>query len=207
MNNEEILKRDDYKCQKCSYKNIEGFGLEIHHIDPKRNNTANDNASNLITLCSICHHYAPDDPKYFSKYINEKIDGKILDTFRQSRWSIGERTKFGMDKRARDGGFVNKAPLGYIFVNKKLTIDSDKASKVRVMFEQYLNSNISLTKLARINDMTTSGLIKLLKNRTYLGIVKFDDEYKGTHEPIISQELFEAVQLKLNHGKNTIQNG
>ncbi|HIJ01936.1 recombinase family protein [Candidatus Woesearchaeota archaeon] len=195
MNNQNILKRDNYTCQKCGYINNEGIGLEVHHINP---NNPQDLPENLITLCSICHNYAPDEPRYFKKYVNEKIDGKILNTFRNNKWSIGERTRFGMDKKARDGGFVNKAPLGYKFVNKKLEIDPESAEKVRIIFNEFLNNDISLTKLAKKNGMTTSGMIKLLQNRTYLGVVKFGEEYKGTHTPIIDQELFDKVQEKLS---------
>jgi len=103
MTQQEILKRDKYTCQKCGYNNLEGEGLEIHHINPKYTNKGEniDDPSNLITLCSICHHYAPDEPTYFKKYVNDKIDGKILDTFRNSKWSISERTTIGMNKKAK----------------------------------------------------------------------------------------------------------
>jgi len=134
-----------------------------------------------------------------------KLMFHIISAFAEfERNVIRERTKFGMDKKARDGGFVNKAPMGYIFLNKKLSVDQEKAEKVRIMFETYLNTAISLTQLAKSNGLTTSGLIKLLKNKTYLGIVKFDEEYKGTHEPIIKQGLFDAVQQKLAHVQNPI---
>jgi site-specific DNA recombinase len=127
-----------------------------------------------------------------------KLMFHIISAFAEfERNVIGERTKFGMDKKVRDGGFVNKAPLGYSFVNKALVPD-DNAPKVRIAFEEFRDTNISLTQLAKKNGLTTRGLIKLLQNKTYLGYVKFDGEYKGIHQPILAQELFDAVQGKMN---------
>jgi len=34
-------------------------------------------------LCSVCHHFSPDDKSDFKDYINEKIDGSVLKTFRK----------------------------------------------------------------------------------------------------------------------------
>ena len=47
---QEVLKRDNYKCQHCSSSEK----LEIHHIDPYRN-SQNDELDNLLTLCKTCH--------------------------------------------------------------------------------------------------------------------------------------------------------
>jgi len=111
---------------------------------------------------------------------------------------IGERTKFGMEKKARDGAIVNRAPLGYSIIKKKLVIDSMTKNKVLEIFQDYANSEISLNKLAKKHKMTPRGIKKLLQNRTYIGEVIFNKEwYKGDHQPIIPAELFENTQKKL----------
>lgn len=111
---------------------------------------------------------------------------------------IGDRTKFGMERKAKEGGFITKAPKGYILVNKELIIKDQEAEQVRKIFEEFLNSDISLTQLAKKHSMTTSGIKKLLKNTTYLGKVKFaGQESNGQHEPLIEEELFKSVQEKL----------
>lgn len=48
-----VLDRDNYRCQnkKCTSKCKK---LEVHHIVFRRNN-GSDEASNLITLCKVCH--------------------------------------------------------------------------------------------------------------------------------------------------------
>jgi hypothetical protein len=46
--------------------------------------------------------------------------------------------------------------------------------------------------------LSVNGLKKILKNRTYLGEVKFAGNlYKATHKPIVNPEIFYAVQRKL----------
>jgi len=111
---------------------------------------------------------------------------------------IGDRTKFGMERKAKEGGFITKAPKGYNLVNKELIIHDQEAEQVRKIFEEFLNSDISLTQLAKKHSMTTSGIKKLLKNTTYLGKVKFaGQESKGQHKPLIEEELFKSVQEKI----------
>lgn len=192
-----ILKRDKFKCQKCGFEDLKGENLEIHHINPKIFNELNE-ISNLSTLCSICHKYAPDSEKEFKEYISEKVDSKLLDTFRKSNFSISKKTKLGMTNAFNTGRHITKAPKGYKLLNKQLLVDNDESIKVKSIFGEFLNSNISLTQLAKKNRMTTTGLIKLLKNTTYLGKVKFaNHESDGQHEPIIDKQLFEQVQGKL----------
>jgi len=91
---QEILKRDNFTCKKCGFRGKE-TELEIHHIIPKFEG-GKDMIENLVTLCSICHKHAPDKGIEFKKYLKEKIDWKILDTFRKSDYSISRRTKKGM---------------------------------------------------------------------------------------------------------------
>lgn len=192
-----ILERDNFKCQKCGFEDRKGENLEIHHINPKIFNGLNE-ISNLSTLCSICHKYAPDSEKEFKKYLSEKIDSNLLDTFRKSDYSISKKTKIGMDNAFKTGRHITKAPKGYKLLNKQLLVDVEESENVKHIFEEFLNSSISLTQLAKKNGMTTTGVIKLLSNTTYLGKVKFaNHESDGHHEPIIDKQLFEQVQNKL----------
>ena len=135
-----------------------------------------------------------------------KLMFHIISAFAEfERNIIGDRTKFGMDRRAKEGDFVSKPPLGYKYINKKLVTDQENSEKVKNIFQEFLKDKISLTKLARKYDMTTSGIIKLLTNKTYLGIVKFGKEYKGNHDPLIDKIVFKEVQDKLD-SKRTSQN-
>ena len=110
---------------------------------------------------------------------------------------IGDRTKFGMQRKAKEGGCITKAPKGYKILNKEL-LPNDQAEDIQKIFEDFLSSNISLTQLAKKYGMTTTGMKKLLKNITYIGKVKFAGEVSnGTHDPLVTIELFNRVQDKL----------
>jgi site-specific DNA recombinase len=128
-----------------------------------------------------------------------KLMFHIISAFAEfERNIIGDRTKFGMERKAKEGGFITRAPLGYKMFHKQLIIDPINLDKVREIFKKFIESDISLTQLAQKNNMTTSGVIKLLNNRTYLGKIKFgEQETQGTHQSIIDQETFNKVQEKL----------
>ncbi|MGC9309901.1 MAG: recombinase family protein [Candidatus Nanoarchaeia archaeon] len=196
----QIFLRDNYTCQKCNFHDLRGDDLEIHYINSEAGEKENNiyNPEHLITLCSICHKYAPQNKKKFKKYLQEKIDWQILNTFRQAQHSISKNTKKGMIERHYKGFHLTKAPRGYKLVDKKLVPDPEHAEEVKQIFEEFLNTPISLTQLAKKHNMTTTGIKKLLKNKTYIGKIKFDNnESQGSHQPIIPAELFNRVQEKL----------
>jgi site-specific DNA recombinase len=128
-----------------------------------------------------------------------KLMFQIIGAFAEfERNIIGDRTSFGMERKAKEGGFITKAPLGYKLINKQLLVDETNSEQIKQIFEEFLNTSISLTQLAKKNGFTTSGIKKLLQNTTYIGKVKFaNKESNGNHQPIISQQLFEQVQEKL----------
>lgn len=128
-----------------------------------------------------------------------KLMFQIIGAFAEfERNIIGDRTTFGMEKKAKEGGFITRAPYGYNLINKQLIENKEASQKVNQIFEEYLKTEISLTQLAKKNGFTTSGIKKLLSNTTYIGKVKFANmENDGQHLAIISQDLFDKVQDKL----------
>lgn len=130
-----------------------------------------------------------------------KLMFHIISAFAEfERNIIGDRTKFGMERKAKEGGFITKAPKGYKLLNKELTIDKEQAEQVSKIFNDFLNTDISLTQLAKKNNMTTSGIKKLLQNTTYLGKVKFaEKESDGQHPAIIEQDIFNKIKEKLEN--------
>ena len=148
-------------------------------------------------ICTICFHFAPDKFEQFKDYIKEKIDWKILDTFRKYGQAAGQKQKQGMNKKAKQGKLVTRAPLGYAVADGKL-VPNQQASKVHSLFKDFLNQDFSLNTLAKNYELSVNGLKKVLSNRTYLGEIKFAGSlHKGNHKPIISAEIFYAVQRKL----------
>jgi DNA invertase Pin-like site-specific DNA recombinase len=132
-----------------------------------------------------------------------KLMFHIISSFAEfERDIISERTRFGMVEKAKEGGVVSKAPLGYKIIDGQLIIDPVEAEKVRIIFKEFLESADSLNKIARKHGLTVRGLLMVLRNRTYIGEIKFRESYDGHHETILDTQLFDAVQDKLNNEKN-----
>jgi len=201
---QKIFKRDNFQCQKCGFIDKSCQELKVHHITPLVFGGKN-NPDNLITLCTICYNYAPNSKEEFIKYINEKINGEVLNTFRKSNNSISKKTKEGMINLFEQGKHVTRAPKGYSLIDKKLIPNQEK-EEVKKIFKEFLDTNISLTQLAKKYSMTTSGIKKLLSNSTYIGKVKFaNKEIQGIHKPLISKDIFDKTQEKLKQKYWTIK--
>lgn len=165
-------------CAKCGYdseENLEKFKTPI---------------------CNICFRFAPNEENKFQKYLLEKLDWKNLQTFRKFS-EIGNLQKKGMIKKASNGSAMSRPPFGYKFEKGKL-IPAENFKEIEEIFEEFLNENNSLSKLAKKHKLSVNGLKKILKNFTYLGKIKFNNQvHDGTHQPIISSTLFNHVQNKL----------
>ncbi len=114
-------------------------------------------------------------------------------------------------------------PLGYDVSDKKLIINESEAAQVQKIFELYLsldNVRELKTELDRLNIRTkrqtyrtgveigncafTRGrLYHLLKNPLYIGKVRHrGTSYDGRHQGIISGDIWDAVQAKLEGRSN-----
>ena len=110
-------------------------------------------------LCKICATFAPSNPKDFQNYINERIDWKILDTFRIHGHTPGTKQKQGMQKMAQIGRLQTRPPLGYDVINGNLTPNED-AVRVHSLYKTFLARNYSLNSLAKNFSLSINGLKK-----------------------------------------------
>jgi hypothetical protein len=72
----QAFKRDNFTCQKCKIQDKTARILEAHHRIPLFMN-GSDNLDNIITLCSDCHHFSPDNIKEFEEYMEEEMEGTL----------------------------------------------------------------------------------------------------------------------------------
>ena len=126
----------------------------------------------------------------------------------------------GMAQKAKFGGTPGLAPIGYLNVRRKLEdreirvieVDPERAPHIRWAFEAYATGEWTQVRLTAELDarglrtlqrpgipsapLQLSRVDHMLGNRYYIGKVAFKGvEYDGTHEPLISEELFERVQI------------
>ena len=123
---------------------------------------------------------------------NEELKRKIEELSNR-----GELQKKGMIAEASRGNIVSRIPFGYKLDGKKLIL-AENFREVEEIFEEFLNENISLRKIAEKHKFSVNGLKKILKNFTYIGKIRFNKQvFNGNHKPIISSTLFNHVQNKL----------
>ena len=131
--------------------------------------------------------------------------------FGQSKYyvdALRENVTRGMRQKVRNGVWPSKAPLSYSNNPKTrgIDIDTEKAPKIKKIFELYATGNYNLRELAewckRKNlksnlerDISISQIHKVLQNIFYIGLMKYKNEvHEATHEPLISKKLFDKVQ-------------
>ena len=129
----------------------------------------------------------------------------------------------GMGEKARNGGTLGKAPLGYLNVRARdengrevrtIALDEERAPLVRLAFTEYATGNWTVRQLAdHLNTLglsipptprrcakpiTTTRLHEILRHPYYKGIVTFQGvEYPGTHEPLVDSQTWQTVQAIL----------
>ncbi len=192
----EILVRYNHTCQKCGFFDSTDKTVHVHIIPTQ----FKDRAMTLdmtTVLCTICKTFAPKHERYFNSYLKEKIDGTMLNTFRNASKSIVTKTKEGMQKNIQEGKTITRAPTGYIITDGKL-VPSSESARIVSLFTEFSTTTMSLNAFAKKYALSTPGLIKLLKNKVYLGhMIVNGIEHKNTHTALISEELFSQVQNKL----------
>ncbi|MRS11496.1 MAG: recombinase family protein [Actinobacteria bacterium] len=133
--------------------------------------------------------------------------------------NLREEVKKGMDEKVAQGGWPHMAPSGYLNdrATRSLVADPVRSPLVRYAFERYATGAVSLSMLAGElksrgftsrsgADVGPSALHLMLKNPIYCGLIRYKGKtYPGTHEPIITPELFAAVQRVFEPNRNGVK--
>ncbi len=131
----------------------------------------------------------------------------------------GADIAYKMSQKAKNGGTLGRAPIGYLNVTENIDgrkintvkVDPERAPFVKLAFELYATRDKTFQDIA--DELTDRGLRtrptqrrpagpisdskiqQMLRDRYYLGEVRYKGEsYPGRHEPLISEDLFNQVQ-------------
>ena len=144
----------------------------------------------------------------------------VLLSFAQfEREVTGERIRDKIAASKKKGLWMGgPVPLGYEVIDRKLIPVPEEAERVRTIMQRYIASRSANELIAQLKDegirtkvqKRTSGphkggipfrrgsLFHLLKNPIYRGkIVHKGEVYEGEHEAIVDEELWNAVQQRL----------
>jgi site-specific DNA recombinase len=134
--------------------------------------------------------------------------------------NLGEETRKGMLQKARAGLYPSYAPLGYRNFEgpdgKRIIVPDTDAPAITRLFGEFATGAYSLKALAekarketlmlRGRPVYKSELHQILRKRVYTGDFDWDgNTYQGTHEPIVTREVWEKVQGVLNQRAETKQ--
>ena len=156
-----------------------------------------------------------------------KLTLNMLLSFAQFEREVSsERVRDKIRASKAKGLWMGGAPrLGYDLINKKLVVNPTEAEQVRHLFEKYLElqSVNDLTEYAKQkgifgkrwetakrqirggNPISKMSMHRILRDKVYIGQIENKKEgtfAKGEHEPIISTELFNRVQIALANNAN-----
>nr|MBC8179867.1 recombinase family protein [candidate division KSB1 bacterium] len=152
--------------------------------------------------------------KFLTFWFDNTPQGKFMlnIAFGQSKYyvdSLSENVKRGIRQKLRRGEWPGLAPPGYLNDLRTHTIvqDPTRSKIIKKLFLAYATGKHSLKYLQKLSlslglvsrygnkALAVSKIQKMLKNPFYYGVFIHKGEmYQGSHEPIISKQLFDKVQ-------------
>ena len=128
--------------------------------------------------------------------------------------NLSEEVRKGQKEKISQGWLPTKPPLGYKTIGEKghktHIVDLEKSIFIKKMFGLYSTGNYSTKALVNVmyeeglrnrggKKLGKSRIYDLLSDPFYCGKMRWNGEiFKAEHEPIISKDLFDLVQTKLN---------
>lgn len=123
---------------------------------------------------------------------------------------LSENVKKGQKEKLSQGWLPTKPPIGYKTIGEKghkiHVIDEEKAPLMRKLFEFYATGNYSLLKITKMASeiglrnynnrrIPKSRMHTLFTDPFYIKQIRYQGAiHPGSHEPLISEELFKKVQ-------------
>ena len=163
-----------------------------------------------------------------SENIDETPSGKLMHgimatiaEFYSSNLSAEARK--GLQEKARRGGTVSRAPLGYLNTREDfegrmvstVVIDERRRDHIQWAFDEFATGEWTLAQMTEAladrgltsratkrypeGPVSRSRIHKMLRNPYYMGVVTYEGvQYPGRHEPLIPPSTFEEVQEVLD---------
>ncbi len=156
-----------------------------------------------------------------TEVINETAFGKFMGNMMAAIAQLdndvrSERVREGMIKCAESGRFPHKVTIGYKNVTldgnrKAVVLDPERAPLVKyilnefstgIYMEEELRQRVTAQGLKSRTGREISPQLmhKILTNKFYAGVIEYaGKEFRGTHEPLVSEELFSKNQKLLRN--------
>jgi DNA invertase Pin-like site-specific DNA recombinase len=167
-----------------------------------------------LTIVTPSNTYRQDDDNTILMYLEFGMAQKYID-------DLSKNVKRGLQAKVEQGWLPAIAPLGYLNNRvlaqgaRTLIPDPERFPLVRRMWDLMLTGRCTPSKILAIANhrwgfrtrpmrkrggtpLSQSGIYKLLTNPFYAGMFAYDGQlYQGRHEPMVTLEEYDRVQLLL----------
>src|SRR5579864_6992527 len=187
-------------------------GVVIHKIDRSVRNLEDWADVGKLVDAGVQIHFATEnvDLKTVAGRLSADIQAVVAAHYSRN---LREEVKKGLYGRLKQGLYPFRAPIGYLNQGaaKAKVIDPIKGPLVQQVFTLYGSGQFSLPDFATEmfqrglrnhngGAVSINGLVCILKHKFYIGlmpILKTGQTFEGSHEPLITTELFKSVQSTL----------
>ena len=198
----------------CADKSNRVDGVIVYKLDRLARNTEDHFAIKAALAKTQVRLYSATEP------ISEDPAGEFMETILAGAAQFDNkvragRVKGGMTTKSENGYWVHQPPLGYDNVNpgkSSVLVPNKSAEAIEFVFNNfakgYLNQAEITRELARLgfksvkgNAISAQHVNKILRNPIYMGYIKnklLETMIKGNHSAIISEEIFDQCQRRLN---------
>lgn len=164
----------------------------------------------LKSIQTIDREYKPED-----NVLIFSVESGMANQFVRD---LSKTTKRGLDRKLEKGWLTNIAPLGYLndVATKTITKDPKRFDLIRKMWDMMLTGSYTAPQILEIankewglttrkfkrrggGELSKSVVYKIFTNIFYTGIIERRDgrQFQGKHEPMVTLEEFEHVQMLL----------
>lgn len=224
------LERPDFQKMRQDARKGKFDALVVHKFDRfSRNRTDALAIKSLLRYDYNVKVYSVTEPSEDSDgAIGALIEGIMESVAEWYSRNLAAEVAKGRREKVNQGYHNCQAPFGYVRDGKRLVPAVDELPGLKMAFEAYATGNYGYADIARL--LTENGhrsksgrpfskdtIRDILKNRIYLGEVRYQETrrnsdgkrnfsaptqwFKGQHEPVIAQELFERCQ-QVREGRN-----
>jgi site-specific DNA recombinase len=215
-----ISKRPVFQAMMSRIKNQRDISYVIVYSTSRMNRNWMENGAVLLELRKLGVSMISATENIDDSPLGEAMTGflAVFNGFQSA--ANGQDIRYKMGQKARAGGTVSLAKIGYLnvvetFEGRKVrsvAIDPERAPLVKLAFELYATGRVSQRDLretlkdAGLRSRPTAKhpngtalsihtIGRMLQDRYYLGVVVYEgEEYPGRHQPLVEPELFDQVQ-------------
>ncbi len=218
-----ITKRPVFQAMLERCKTLRDVDYVIVYNLSRLNRNRVDDANTLVAMRAIKVTLISAQENIDETPAGQLMHG-LLAAFNEYRSNAdGADIRYKMGQKAKNGGTIGAAPLGYRNVRdqyegrevRTVAVDQERGPYVTQAFELYASGDYSFERLRQVltdrglrtpgrgrspvGPISTSKIGQMLRDRYYTGVVIYQDEpFPGRHPALISQSLFDRVQSVLD---------